>query len=222
MEQAIDDLGTGTTFKAISGETLRQLHVPVADLAHQDRVLVEIEKQFSRLDDAVANLRRVKVNLARYKGTVLRDAIEGRLIYSSARASWSVAPLASVANVQLGQQRAPVHADAVVQLPYIRAANVTWNGLDVTDVKTMGFPNPDRYRLQAGDVLLAEASGSAKEVGKPVLWNDEIPGACYQKTLIRVRADRKALTPQFVFYYFLHTCLSGAFAKVRRVSASFT
>ena len=33
MEQAIDDLGTGTTFKAISGETLRQLHVPVADLA---------------------------------------------------------------------------------------------------------------------------------------------------------------------------------------------
>jgi type I restriction enzyme S subunit len=193
---------------------LRESVLPLPAIDVQQRICAEIETQFSRLDEAVANLRRVKANLARYKGTVLRDAIEGRLIDSSARASWSVAPLASVANVQLGQQRAPVHADAVVQLPYIRAANVTWNGLDVTDVKTMGFPNPDRYRLQAGDVLLAEASGSAKEVGKPVLWNDEIPGACYQKTLIRVRADRKALTPQFVFYYFLHTCLSGAFAKL--------
>ena len=66
MESVIDALGTGTTFKAISGETLRQLAVPVASLEHQDLAIAEIENQFSRLDEAVSNLRRVELNLRRY------------------------------------------------------------------------------------------------------------------------------------------------------------
>lgn len=143
---------------------------------------------------------------------MLRDAIEGRLVEPSD--PWTTLPLSDVAEVQLGQQRAPVHAEAAVQLPYVRAANITWSGLDITDIKTMGFPNPARYRLADGDILLSEASGSAKEVGKPALWRNEIPGACYQKTLIRVRADRSRLLPEFAYYFFLHTCLSGQFARL--------
>ena len=46
----------------------------------QDRIVAEIEKQFSRLDKAVANLKRVKANLKRYKATVLKAAVEGSLV----------------------------------------------------------------------------------------------------------------------------------------------
>ena len=42
------------------------------------------EKQFSRLDEAVANLQRVKANLKRYKAAVLKDAVEGRLVLTEA------------------------------------------------------------------------------------------------------------------------------------------
>lgn len=84
MERSIDDLGTGTTFKAISGETLRQIEVPVACLEEQDDAIAEIEKQFSRLDEAVANLKRVKANLKRYKAAVLKAAVEGRLVPTEA------------------------------------------------------------------------------------------------------------------------------------------
>jgi len=84
IERSIDALGTGTTFKAISGETVRQLSVPVASLDHQDSVIAEIEKQFSRLHDAVDNLKRVKVNAERYKASVLNAAVEGRLVPSEA------------------------------------------------------------------------------------------------------------------------------------------
>lgn len=45
----------------------------------QDRIVAEIEKQFSRLDEAVADLKRVKANLKRYKAAVLRAAVEGKL-----------------------------------------------------------------------------------------------------------------------------------------------
>ena len=84
MEAQIDALGTGTTFKAISGGTLRTLRVPYAAIETQDAVVAEIEKQFSRLDEAVANLQRVKANLKRYKASVLKDAVEGRLVPTEA------------------------------------------------------------------------------------------------------------------------------------------
>jgi type I restriction enzyme S subunit len=45
----------------------------------QQRIIAEIEKQFSRLDEAVANLKRVKANLKRYKAAVLKSAVEGKL-----------------------------------------------------------------------------------------------------------------------------------------------
>ena len=41
--------------------------IPLADLDEQRRIVAEIEKQFSRLDEAVANLKRVKANLKRYE-----------------------------------------------------------------------------------------------------------------------------------------------------------
>lgn len=84
MERAIDDLGTGSTFKAISGETLRQLEVPIADLDHQDRAIAEIERQFSRLDKGVESLKRVKANLKRYESAVLMSAVEGRIVPNEA------------------------------------------------------------------------------------------------------------------------------------------
>lgn len=84
MESKIDSLGTGTTFKAISGDVLRHLEVPIAPLAYQDQAIEELEKQFSRLDEAVTNLQRVKANLKRYKASVLKSAVEGRLVETEA------------------------------------------------------------------------------------------------------------------------------------------
>ncbi|WP_441290167.1 hypothetical protein ACSRUE_05930 [Sorangium sp. KYC3313] len=127
---------------------------------------------------------------------------------------WAWAKLGSVADVQLGQQRAPVHAAAEVTYPYIRAANITWRGLDLSDVKQMGFPDPERYRLAPGDVLLSEASGSPSEVGKPAIWRGEIPGCCYQKTLLRVRSYFPDLAPEWLHLGFMRDALLGRFAKM--------
>ena len=64
----------------ISQGVVRSLMVPVMPLAAQHEIVAEIEKQFSRLDEAVANLQRVKANLKRYKASVLKDAVDGRLV----------------------------------------------------------------------------------------------------------------------------------------------
>ena len=63
----------------VNGTKLAQIEIPVAPANQQQLIVAEIEKQFSRLDEAVANLKRVKVNLKRYKAAVLKAAVEGKL-----------------------------------------------------------------------------------------------------------------------------------------------
>ncbi len=74
----------GTAQKGVYLKTLGQTPIVLPPLDVQTEVVAEIEKQFSRLDEAVANLQRVKANLKRYKASVLKDAVEGRLVPTEA------------------------------------------------------------------------------------------------------------------------------------------
>ncbi|MGA8146170.1 MAG: restriction endonuclease subunit S [Gallionellaceae bacterium] len=79
-----ESMASGTTFLELSGAKAKQLPIPVAPLDQQKLIVAEIEKQFSRLDEAVANLKHVKANLKRYKASVLKAAVEGRLVETEA------------------------------------------------------------------------------------------------------------------------------------------
>ena len=129
---------------------------------------------------------------------------------------WVWTSLSSVGEVRLGRQRSPKRATGPNMRPYLRAANVTWDGLNLSDVKEMDF-NPrefEIYRLMPGDILLNEASGSPDEVGKPAVWRDQIEGCCFQNTLIRVRAF-PGIVP-FLFYHLLSDARSGNLGRAAR------
>jgi type I restriction enzyme S subunit len=100
--------------------------------------------------------------------------------------------------------------------PYLRAANVTWSGLMLDDVKEMNFTDAELevYRLLPGDIVLSEASGSPGEVGKPALWQGEIDDCAFQNTLIRVRPREH--TPQFLLYFLRYLALTGQFMPESR------
>lgn len=132
------------------------------------------------------------------------------------RSHWERVPLSEIAEVRLGRQRSPKRAVGPNMRPYMRAANVTWNGISLHDVKEMDFTPEEfeTYTLRRGDLLLSEASGSASEVGKPAIWNDEVPDCCFQNTLIRVRAP-EPLVP-FLHLHFYKDALTGEFARAAR------
>ncbi len=63
----------------INQSILQNLPIHLAPLPEQHRIVAEIEKQFSRLDEAVAGLKRIRANLKRYRSSVLKSAVEGKL-----------------------------------------------------------------------------------------------------------------------------------------------
>ncbi|MEX2163176.1 MAG: restriction endonuclease subunit S [Sulfuricaulis sp.] len=80
----LSKLDKSTAVPGLSRDDYNAVEVAVAPLDQQKRIVAEIEKQFSRLDEAVANLKRVKANLKRYKAAVLKAAVEGRLVETEA------------------------------------------------------------------------------------------------------------------------------------------
>ena len=81
---ALTEKATGTTFEAVNGSDLRAHLIPVAPLPEQRRIVAEIEKQFSRLEEGVTALKRVQANLKRYRSAVLKAACEGKLVPTEA------------------------------------------------------------------------------------------------------------------------------------------
>jgi type I restriction enzyme S subunit len=60
------------------------LQIPLPPLDDQQRIVAEIEKQFTRLDAGIASLKRVQAALKRYRASVLKAACEGRLVPTEA------------------------------------------------------------------------------------------------------------------------------------------
>ena len=77
-------LDRSTAIPGLSRDDYNAIEVVIAPMEQQDEIVAELEKQFSRLDEAVANLQRVKANLQRYKASVLKAAVEGRLVETEA------------------------------------------------------------------------------------------------------------------------------------------
>jgi type I restriction enzyme, S subunit len=135
---------------------------------------------------------------------------------SALPSSWSHVPVNAIGEVFLGRQRSPKNHNGEYMRPYVRAANITWQGWNFSDVKEMNFDPRDfeRYRLKVGDVLINEGSGSADEVGKPAIWKGEIENCCFQNTLICVRPFERM--SEYLYFVCLNAASSKAFVEETR------
>ena len=87
-------------------EQLAPYPFPLAPPDEQKHIVAEIEKQFSRLDEAVASLKRTKANLQRYKAAVIKAAVEGKLTEEWRKAHPDVEPASKLLERILIERRA--------------------------------------------------------------------------------------------------------------------
>jgi type I restriction enzyme S subunit len=104
--------------------------------------------------------------------------------------------------------------------PYLRVANVFEDHIDTSDILEMNFdPNEyETYKLKYGDILLNEGQ-SPEFLGRPAIYRNQVPGACFQNTLVRFQAS-EGLLPEFalsVFRFYMH---SGRFRKISQITTN--
>ena len=181
---------------SVSQTQLADFPIVLTDLGTQDNIVAEIEKQFSRLDEAVANLKRVKANLKRYKAAVLKAAVEGRLV--STEGPRTHAELGDIAlSIRNGYSKKPdaEHGTRIFRISAVRPMELNTN-----DVRYLsGEPSDyESFLVEAGDVLFTRYNGSRDYVGVCALVPPNLPPTVYPDKLIRVRVPHATLLPKFL------------------------
>ena len=95
----------------INLSVLRRVAVSLPPIAEQYRIVAKIEELFSDLDAGVAALTRVRVKLKRYRASVLKAAVEGRLTASWRAAHPDVEPAENLLDRILTERRAKWEAE---------------------------------------------------------------------------------------------------------------
>ncbi|MBS1790878.1 MAG: restriction endonuclease subunit S [Acidobacteria bacterium] len=94
--------------------------VLIPPLAEQRRIVAEIEKQFARLEECTAALRRVAEDLKQYRASVLKAACEGRLVPTEAELARAEGrdyePASVLLERILAERRARWEADQLVRM----------------------------------------------------------------------------------------------------------
>lgn len=121
--RSMSALVQGALYPAVRPKDIRQYPVTPPPVDEQRRVVGEVEKQFSRVDEAVANLQRAKANLRRYE----KATITSMTSPSAFKAVFSGA-IADVAS-SLDNMRKPVNkqerAKRLGNIPYLGANGQT-------------------------------------------------------------------------------------------------
>ena len=204
---------------------LEQCEIPLPNLEEQCRIVAEIDKQFSRLDEAVANLKRVKVNIKRYKAAVLKAAVEGLLLPADAKLAlghsgpaWRTASIGDVAQVISGLTKNPKRQAYPRKMPYLRVANVYANELRLSEIEYIGVADGEveKLLLREGDLLVVEGNGSPDQIGRVALWDESIADCVHQNHLIKVRFGLEVV-PEWALYWLLSPGGRGA---IERASSS--
>jgi type I restriction enzyme S subunit len=116
-KELAESFASGTTFLELSGTKAKQLPIPIPSTTEeQEQIVAEIEKQFSRLDEAVTALNRIQANLKRYKVAVLKAAVEGKLTERWRKDHPEVEPADQLLKRILAERRAKWEAEDLAKI----------------------------------------------------------------------------------------------------------
>jgi type I restriction enzyme S subunit len=145
--ERVSSLAAGVNINNLKRQHIAETPLPIAPLPEQARIVAELEKQLTRLDAGVAALKRVQVQLKRYRASVLKAACEGRLVPTEAelarREKRDYEPADKLLERILKERRACWEAD---QLAKMKAAGKTPKD-DKWKLKYVEPARPDVSRL---------------------------------------------------------------------------
>jgi type I restriction enzyme S subunit len=201
---ALVDRATGTTFDAIGGSVLREHAVSIAPLPEQRRIVDAIESYLSCLDDAVASLERVLAKLKAYRASVLKAAVEGRLVLTEA-------------SLARAEKRDYEPAEALLAR-ILKERRRRWEETELAKLKAAGkTPKDDKWKAKYEEPVTPDANtlpalpegwcwtslgqaftvtvGATPSRSVPEYWNGGIPWVSSgEVSFCRIRDTRETIT----------------------------
>ncbi len=198
------ELSAGIGRANINAKSIGDIELPIAPLPEQHRIVEAIDSYLTRLDDAVASLERVQRNLERYRASVLKAAVEGRLVPTEAepfrRDNWKRLGDALVSLDQGWSPRCEREASVdPAEWGVIKTTAVQPRRYLETANKRLPAPLEPRphLELRPGDLLVTRA-GPRKRVGVCSLVRSTRPKLMLCDKVYRLRCNPDVATPGYL------------------------
>jgi len=184
---------------------IKQLRQTILNLAVRGK-LVEQDPEDEPAEELLQRLKPAKALAYELEGLRSRQpisAVNQDDLLIKIPAGWGIPSFNDVfvivSGVTKGQR---IHPSELVDVPYLRVANVQRGSLDLSQVKTIGVRKADveRYRLKDQDILMTEG-GDWDKLGRAAIWADQIPGCIHQNHVFRLRVPTDDLMPNWVVLY---------------------
>lgn len=202
----LEELGTGTTFKELSGSKLKEVPIPVPPLPEQHRIVALLDEAFAGIAKARENTERNLENA--------REVFETRLqsVFASPTVDAKWTTLGQEIDLLAGYAfKSRDYMDAGDGVRLLRGDNIIQGSIRWQDAKL--WPSSDltdfeRYRLEVQDVVLAMDRPWVKAgLKRAVISESDLPCLLVQRTA-RMRT-RSGLDHRFLF----HLLASSAFVQ---------
>jgi type I restriction enzyme S subunit len=171
--KAMDEAGTGTTFRQIDKKTLSSWPIPLPEPKEQDRIVAKLDSLLERSKNARKELARISGLVERYKQAVLESAFNGRLT-AHMREDHAETCIDSIPKTWTWSRLGDL-CEAIVDCPHstpewtehgeicIRTTNFKPGMLDLTKVRYVSWETYHkrnaRLTPQVGDVVYSREGG---------------------------------------------------------------
>ncbi|MBF0628749.1 MAG: restriction endonuclease subunit S [Magnetococcales bacterium] len=191
----------GVTRFGLPKDEIGKLTVPVPPLPTQRAIASYLDRETARIAALVAAKEKWLELLAEKRRALISHAVthglnpnapmrdSGIPWLGEVPAHWEVTRLKMVAEVRGGLTIGKDYgSEKLIDIPYLRVANVQDGYLDLSTVTTVSVPYSEtqRYVLEIGDVLMNEG-GDADKLGRGCVWRGEISPCLHQNHVFSVR-----------------------------------
>ena len=185
IEQQLDKKGTGTTFRAISGETIRTTDIPLPPIPEQQAIVAKIEELLSELDNGKEQLQIALQQLKVYRQSLLKWAFEGKLTNDNVKdgelpQGWKWVIINDIGKIKGGKRLPPKHqySKEPTEYIYIMAGNLKDGTVKnkSTYIIEETFNVLSNYKVTGGEVYITivgacigDAGVIPENIGKAIL-----------------------------------------------------
>lgn len=216
FEAQLASKGTGTTFKAITQDVVKNLEIPIPPLPEQERIVSRIEELFSQLDAGVETLKKTKAEIVLY-----RQAVFSSVIGKYDGVSKKLSDIAVTVDGDRGKNY-PKKAELTQtgDCLFLTAANVKpygWSFEDNTFISKEKDSILHGGRLQKNDVVITTRG----TLGNVAIYDESVPFDTVRinSCMLIIRVTDESVSPYYLAQYLMSPMFKYQIAKLKSGTA---
>lgn len=192
----LHDLGSGATFKELSGGKLKEVPIPVAPIPEQRRIV-------AILDEACDGIAAAKTNAEKNLQSA-RDLFESHLqsVFTEQGDGWTQKPFGEIATFRNGINFTKTSKGEAIKILGVKDFQKNyWAPLEAFDSIIPDGVVPEADTLKKNDIVFVRSNGNPELIGRCLLVGDVTEKTTHSGFTIKARLHSDEVSPTYLCHF---------------------